>query len=490
MLILPKSFLILFKPLEDKFFLLRFGKFSAQVVVCGNCVELESSRPAARVLGPRDINSKSAVRRAGVKSSKLSGPAKPKVTIPSNPVQRQDGSPPKRAVEEGGSAGAPVKREGFVCGGKFPIRDFNSADTFTSQSPRRETFVKERPAPGGCDVVESTPIREEAVKPEFDSRLSSIMPPPGPDSRKQTFVPRCLPLPVQQEHQEEVEDIRRQTFVKLPEVPEQQPSQASAPQILSARPGPLADLLEQIQPELQPLDLSLSSPRSFEIDCTAPTLPPGSVYCPRVSDISLPDSEPRQAAPSTPLRDPRLTQLMRSLNLSGAESPNLSIGSHYVTALTSQSRQADFEYELEDIEENKENFDEDEIDRLAVERGSSALSHVKSPHRQDNSARLSTETIVKMDSQWDADDLPRIEEVMKTKSEPVLTETVVTEQIIEEETIEYEFEIVGGERRLMSERTVNRTVTSDLEKINQSIPTAKPGVLDQSNCQVNLNKII
>ena len=108
---------------------------------------------------------------------------------------------------------------------------------------------------------------------------------------------------------------------------------------------------------------------------------------------------------------------------------------------------------------------------------------------------------------WDANDLPRIEEVMKTKSEPVLRSRLLTNTTEaglewddydfhhnyreeEEETIEYEFEIVGGERRLMSERTVNRPVTSDLEKIIQSIPTAKPGVLDQSNCQVNLNKII
>ena len=68
----------------------------------------------------------------------------------------------------------------FVCGTTFNTKEFNKTEDFVSQSPRRETYVQDRPLVSS--VLESTPIinrGEGHTKVEsvgFDSRISNIMP--------------------------------------------------------------------------------------------------------------------------------------------------------------------------------------------------------------------------------------------------------------------------------------------------------------------------
>ena len=127
--------------------------------------------------------------------------------------------------------------------------------------------------PGTADVVESTPIpdrKEEQRRPEIgDTRLSNIMPPPACEVRRQTFVTSKLALPpvTDSSNDEDEADLRRQTFVKLP-----QPGKVAAPDNrttyvkLPSASAPAQDSLEaKIEPKTSvseeseaPINLSIA----------------------------------------------------------------------------------------------------------------------------------------------------------------------------------------------------------------------------------------
>ena len=529
-------------------FIVKFGgKFSAQVILIGSCVDPDARKRQAalkssRVLTPRNSNVR-AGGRPSVASSKLNAPAPAKMSIPSNPIVRKSGSPPKSLI----SGVSPVKSKPralpppkFVCGGTFNPREFSKAEDFVSlsQSPRRETYVQERPTPTSGDVMESTPIvrREATTKAEtggWDSRISNIMPPPPAlDVRRQTFLPSksSLPAVTSVEASEEEVDIRRQTFVKLPEAPapvrasetdnvadvqpinEVKPAQNTpqevetkaeapvnlsiAPLNLSAKPKVLTQLLHEISNmENEPLDLSLptesltrqSPEKKAEISLVSSPAVAATPrrYCPRVSDISLPDSP--TPVSRTPLRDPRLAQLMSNMNMSGYSNLDLSLGSQFGDcslavnlASPSRNREMDFEDELEYIEENKENIDEDELDLIASARGTSALGKSSSSYTEKSPRRLSTGTIVKSGPSVESDLLPTVVEstdhlhtedvslhIGQKLSQIVIEEEIITNEVVEE-IIEYEFEVTGGQKTLVGERQLGKVVTRETETVSRT----------------------
>ena len=572
------------------------GKFSAQLILIGSCVDPEAGkrRPVSlststtRPLGPRNSNVRPGGRgRPSVPASKLNAPpAQPKVSIPPNPVTRQGGSPPKRHI--GGVS--PLKEPAhlpfqqpphppsskFVCGTTFNPGEFSKADHFVSQSPRRETYVQERPMPGTADIVESTPIpdrREDQRRPEIgDTRLSNIMPPPASEVRRQTFVPSKLALPpvTDSSNEEDEADLRRQTFVKLPQpgkvaapdsrttyvklpsasAPAQDSQEANtepktpvseeseapinlsiAPLNLSAKPKALSDLLDQLNDvESAPLDLSFPSSDSKEpvivtplkekkditLNITESKFTPNR-YCPRVSDISLPETDPPPHVvktpiaknplrvqdlkdAKTPLRDPRLVQLMGNMNISGCADLDLSLGSQFGDcslavnlASPARDRNGDFdEEELEVIEENKENYDEHELEMIARARGTSALGD-RSNSYVEKSPRLSTGTIVKTAPSVDQEMLPTVTEtesvysqellIEKHSGQVVYEEEIITNEVVEE-VIELEFEIVDGKKTLIGEKNLGTTVTKEIETICKT-PTFK-----RRQAQCDISKII
>ena len=575
------------------------GKFSAQLILIGSCVDPEASkkRPVSlstsitRPLGPRNSNTRPGSRgRPSVPASKLNAtPAPPKVSIPPNPVTRQGGSPPKRRF---GDVSSPHKESAhvtfqqpphppsskFVCGTTFNPREFSKADQFVTQSPRRETYVQERPRPSTEDIVESTPIpdrREEQRRAEIgDTRLSNIMPPPASDVRRQTFVPSKLALPsvMDKAHDEDEADLRRQTFVKLPQPgpstapdnkttyvklpsapapltapepqeaiiePETSVSDKSeapvnlsiAPLNLSAKPKALSDLLSQLNDvESEPLDLSFPTSDSKEpvivtqhkekkditLNITESNFTPNR-YCPRVSDISLPETDPiphgvktpvaknplrlqDMKEAKTPLKDPRLVQLMGNMNISGCADLDLSLGSQFGDcslavnlASPARDRNVDFEEEeLEEIEENKENYDELELEMIARARGTSALGD-RSNSYVEKSPRLSTGTIVKTAASVDQEMLPTVTEtedahdqelhIEKLSGQVVYEEEIITNEVVEE-VIELEFEIVDGKKTLVGEKNLGTTVTKEIETICKT-PTFK-----RRQAQCDISKII
>ena len=565
------------------------GKFSAQLILIGSCVDPEASkkRPVSlstsitRPLGPRNSNTRPGGRgRPSVPASKLNAPpAPPKVFIPPNPVTRQGGSPPKRRI---GDVSAPYKESAhvtfqqppnppsskFVCGTTFNPREFSKADQFATQSPRRETYVQERPRPSTEDIVESTPIpdrREEQRRAEIrDTRLSNIMPPPTSEVRRQTFVPSKLALPpvMDKAHDEDEADLRRQTFVKLPQpgpstapdnkttyvklssAPAPQEAEISvsdkseapvnlsiAPLNLSAKPKALSDLLNQLNDvESEPLDLSFPTSDSKEpvsvtqhkekkditLNITESNFTPHR-YCPRVSDISLPDTDPiphvantpiaknplrlqDMKEAKTPLKDPRLVQLMGNMNISGCADLDLSLGSQFGDcslavnlASPARDRNVDFdEEELEEIEENKENYDELELEMIARARGTSALGD-RSNSYVEKSPRLSTGTIVKTAASVDQEMLPTVTEtedahdqelhIEKLSGQVVYEEEIITNEVVEE-VIELEFEIVDGKKTLVGEKNLGTTVTKEIETICKT-PTFK-----RRQAQCDISKII
>ena len=566
------------------------GKFSAQLILIGSCVDPEANkkRPVSlstsitRPLGPRNSIARPGSRgRPSVPASKLNAPpAPPKVSIPPNPVTRQGGSPPKRRIGDVSSpqesAHVPFRQppnppsSKFVCGTTFNPREFSKADQFMSQSPRRETYVQERPRPSTEDIVESTPIpdrREEQRRTEIgDTRLSNIMPPPASEVRRQTFVPSKLALPpvMDKEHDEDEADLRRQTFVKLPQpatstapdnkmtyvklpsAPEPQeaiiepkvsvndkaeaPVNLSiAPLNLSAKPKALTDLLNQLNDvESEPLDLSFPTSDNKEpvsvtppkekkditLNITESNFTPNR-YCPRVSDISLPETDPiphvvktpiaknplrlqEMKEANTPLKDPRLVQLMGNMNISGCADLDLSLGSQFGDcslavnlASPARDRNVDFdEEELEEIEENKENYDELELEMIARARGTSALGD-RSNSYVEKSPRLSTGTIVKTAPSVDQEMLPTVTEtedyqephIEKLSGQVVYEEEIITNEVVEE-VIELEFEIVDGKKTLVGEKNLGTTVTKEIETICKT-PTFK-----RRQAQCDISKII
>jgi len=619
-------------------FIVKFGKFSAQVILIGLCVapEVKISRAPprptfTRPLGPKNINVKPAPKqRPSVPASKLTAP--PKIPIPSNPVVRKCDSPPKRLIP--GSSPLKVlptlpsppptqpKLDSFVCGREFKSREFPRAESLNT--PRRETFVHERPQPRGGDVVESTPIvstrtetfrdiRRETivvgeVKLDFDNCVPSMPPPQQTDIRRQTFVPNkaglrretmtYVKLPEQEiswtpqkvespperrrwSSDKQVEPARDPDVsgmvvedslvsVQTPEILKrvQRISESDsvqqmaslittptkdtasplnlsvAPLNLSSRPKVLNDMLAQfMDTEVeQPLNLSLQTkdngqtvPLPLDNNPPSPTIPtpiathqptpkatpiPSYLasprpYCPQVSDISLPEMEmspchPILRASATPLKDPRLLQLMTSFNISGNGSLDLSMGSQFgdcsmVVNLASpgRDREKDLEEELENIEENKETWDEAELERIAKARGTSALSKSANSPQLERSGRLSSGTVVKIAPSMDPGVVPVLEcendrfsatwaqeqvEVVATECKVVLEEEVMTSEVVEE-VIEYEFEIVDGERRLVCERNLGRTVTSQSETMTRtpikSMKSRTSTVVFDSDCDVS-----
>ena len=80
-------------------FIVKFGKFSAQVILIGSCLAPEEKKvvrgaPKPRPLAPKNSNGK----RPTLASSKLHAPA-PKIPIPLNPVVRKNHSPEKHLME-------------------------------------------------------------------------------------------------------------------------------------------------------------------------------------------------------------------------------------------------------------------------------------------------------------------------------------------------------------------------------------------------------
>jgi len=549
------------------------GKFSAQIVLIGSCIDPDTKKilavNTARPLGPSNRNPKQGSKtRPSVPSSKLNAAATPKMAIPVNPVVRQDGSPPKRVFNDIANqvdnevskpmqppAPVPASNSKFVCGTNFNPAEFSKADNFVSQCPRRETYVQERPTPSCGDIVESTPIlkrefhkKENAseVAETFDTRLSNIMPPPNQEIRRQTFVSGKLALPTVTDSSNDEDDVdfRRQTFVKLPQAPvvnhretyvklpqappaptpafvpvqeEVQESEAPvnlsiAPLNLSSKPKALSDLLDQLNDvESEPLDLSFPSEIKPKSDISpkekknitlniseSNLIPAPQRYCPRVSDISLPESPPprspafpmkaslKQPSSLTPLKDPRLSQLLGGMNISGCGNLDLSIGSQFgncslAVNLNSPGRNRDNDFEdeeLAEIEENKENYDEEELELIAVARGTSALGQRSaSSSYTEKSPRLSTGTIVKTAPTLHHELLPSVKEDINVEygkvevaieEEVVETREVVHEEI-EEEVIELEFEITSqGEKRLIGEKSSGKTLLKEVASICQT----------------------
>ena len=188
-------------------FIVRFGKFSAQVVLLGSCLAPEEKKtfraaPAPRPLAPKNTNTK----RGGVAGSKPSAAAK--VVIPANPVQRKEDSPEKHLIPGVSPPRDQEKeqqkpREDFVCGGE--VASLEIPVTRASHDVRRETYVHERPPPRGGDVMESTPIVESRTETFRDVRretmvvdrgarldfeaVGRMLPPAQTDLRRQTFIP-------------------------------------------------------------------------------------------------------------------------------------------------------------------------------------------------------------------------------------------------------------------------------------------------------------
>eukprot|EP00090_Calanus_glacialis_P044436 TRINITY_DN7927_c0_g1_i1.p1 TRINITY_DN7927_c0_g1~~TRINITY_DN7927_c0_g1_i1.p1 ORF type:complete len:1819 (-),score=663.72 TRINITY_DN7927_c0_g1_i1:83-5539(-) len=608
-------------------FIVKFGKFSAQVILIGSCIapEVKVSKPRptntsmTRPLGPKNTNIKPGSKtRPSVPASKLT--AAPKITIPSNPVVRKSDSPPKRLIT--GSSPPPLpqqpKMDSFVCGAEFNLRELPRPES--DSTPRRETFVHERPQPRGGDVVESTPIvssrtetfrdiRRETMVVEANTRLDfgysvpsmpSMPPPQLTDVRRQTFVP-------QRSGQASQGMSRRQTYVKLPpqesgtippverrkwsmesvdlardpdvsgmvvgesfvsvQTPEilkraQRTSESEsasklasevtsprtediplnlsvAPLNLSARPKVLTDMLAQFldNTEYEPLNLSVhakegsddqtvdppvEAARPTSVNLTLPVIEPTTQtptimatsykssprpYCPQVSDISLPEASPCLPTPKllgTPLKDPRLLQLMNSFNISGNGSLDLSMGSQFGDcsmvvnmASPARDREKDLEEELENIENNKESWEDAELEMIAKARGTSAQGKSQTSPQVERGDRLSSGTIVKTAPCLDPGVVPVIGAEIHQEDVVVLEERecmVVMEEEVKiseviEEVIEYEYEIVGGERRLVGERNLGRTVSCQSETMTRtpvkSVKSTRSHVTVEPECDVS-----
>ena len=184
----------------------------------------------------------------------------------------------------------------------------------------------------------------------------------------------------------------------------------------------------------------------------APTTP--ARYMPRVSDISqatdvaspLPNlaiGSPVLAVPSLPLRDLRLQQLMQdedetrgALDLStGSVLADCSMAVHLTTP--AKGREDDVDEELADVEEQAaRSWEEEELEQLAMARATSA-----------------------------ADDCgPALVEVEHSEWRVVEEQEICTTEVVEE-VVEYEYQIVDGQRRLIGERKVGGSVTSQQEVI-------------------------
>ena len=181
-------------------------------------------------------------------------------------------------------------------------------------------------------------------------------------------------------------------------------------------------------------------------------------YMPRVSDISQATdvaspnigcaSPSFKATPSLPLRDLRLKQLMQdedvakgALDLStGSLLADCSMAVHLATP--AKGREDDVDQELLEVEERSSSWQEDEeLEQLALARATSAAA-------------------------VHADDVgPAFLEVEQSEWRLVEEQEICTTEVVEE-VVEYEYQIVDGQRRLVGERKVGGTVSSQQEVMN------------------------
>ena len=204
--------------------------------------------------------------------------------------------------------------------------------------------------------------------------------------------------------------------------------------------------------------LDLSKAESEEVVKDVSNLPPTPArYMPRVSDISqatdvaspLPNlgiGSPVLAVPvpSLPLRDMRLQQLMQdedemrgALDLStGSVLADCSMAVHLTTP--AKGREDDVDEELADVEEHAASWEEEELEQLAMARATSAAAD-----RTDDFG-------------------PALVEVEQSEWRLVEEQEICTTEVVEE-VVEYEYQIVDGQRRLVGERKVGGTVSSQQE---------------------------
>ena len=202
--------------------------------------------------------------------------------------------------------------------------------------------------------------------------------------------------------------------------------------------------------------LDLSKAESEEEVKDASNLPPtSSRYMPRVSDISqatdvaspLPNlgiGSPVLAVPSLPLRDMRLQQLMQdedetrgALDLStGSVLADCSMAVHLTTP--AKGREDDVDEELAGVEEQAASWEDEELEQLAMARATSAAAN----HTDDFG--------------------PALVEVEQSEWRVVEEQEICTTEVVEE-VVEYEYQIVDGQRRLVGERKVGGSVSSQQE---------------------------
>ena len=178
-------------------------------------------------------------------------------------------------------------------------------------------------------------------------------------------------------------------------------------------------------------------------------------YMPRVSDISQATdvasptvgcpSPSSKATPSLPLRDLRLKQLMQdedvgkgALDLStGSLLADCSMAVHLATP--AKRREDDVDQELLEVEERSSSWQEDEeLEQLALARATSAAA-------------------------VHADDVgPTFLEVEQSEWRLVEEQEICTTEVVEE-VVEYEYQIVDGQRKLVDERKVGGSISSQQE---------------------------
>ena len=116
---------------------IRHGTFRNQVTLIGTCLAPEEKPSGSfrgkKPLGPKNVNISLARGGNGAGGAPKGRPAAPKITIPPNPVERKDVSPPKRFIGEDPAAAAPAE----LFQEKIPEL-YEPPDSPT----RRETFVR------------------------------------------------------------------------------------------------------------------------------------------------------------------------------------------------------------------------------------------------------------------------------------------------------------------------------------------------------------
>ena len=403
----------------------------------------------------------------------------------------------------------PRLRDDFVCGGEAKFLDLPQTETI--HDVRRETYVHERPAPRGGDVVESTPIRSSRTETFRDIRRETIvtsrenkldfetvglmLPPTQTDIRRQTYIPEKKQVvlsvkPVIPVVAAAVSSLEK-PLVQLSSIMDSyhggensymeelqvstddlslSPRKSVSVSVSAQRPlePVLTDVLARLMNTsiCEPLNLSVKADTTTDCEEQTETRTVVSplqsrMYLPRVSDVSLPS--PRPELPLLPMKDPRLLQLLEEEDVGGGGALDLSTGSQLGDcsmavhlATPARQREEELEQELVDIEDRSSGWDEAELDRIAQARGTSA-----SGVAPETGLSLSAGTVVLQSAS------PALLEVELEQWKLLREEEVFTTEVTEEE-VEYEYEIVDGLRRLLSERTVGSSVRSHTETVTRT----------------------